>query len=855
MNINSEHLNQDILLLSNDYYIKLQESLKHDFIECLLDLNQINNNIKKKFIELQQLKKDFNKNNNISIIKFFFNSLSKSDLSKIIELETKYIDIIRRARKSAINDILFDEKYSLKNQLQECFKNKISAKNLQKILNKNLVASFSLTAHPTNPLNLNYTILGNEFDKLISEKKGINFHKLNNLIKEMILCPLKSIKKTPLDEMLESELAIKNIAIANQKIIKSWQKIINQSPYKNKIKLPKKICEIGLWSHGGDGDGNSNMTAKILQNGLRRIKKFKLNLKIDIRHDSKDIERCFFDVFNEYFKNKIINIKNLENILQDDELLKSLYNKINKNKKINSDLIARMLIINKNLSFIDKFIISNFSKIEHYLMVIILLKITNKNQILPKINIISLSESLDDLKNIAQIHEKLLTFKIYRNHLKNTKKIIAMIAKSDTVRVAGMAVKFYQDQASGKILLLREIAKQKYNLDVAVQIFNGGGNSLQRGGGKFYESSLVHVINGLQEYKNNNLLFEDFDASLSTIQGQQQQILFSCEKNAENSLEKIALVNLYSVLLVKKYLSDKIFRVNKYYDFYQHFSDISTTIYQEKYYENKLLNRLFFNANHLGVALANLSSRPLKRLTTLSNILAPFDYQKYKGDIENFNLFNTRAITLDRTIAHSGTFILFFLGTYEGLIDLVKKYGLIKIREMAKNCFQFHEFLINQIIVIYMVDIDFAWQSLLGKSRPNKDKIIKMANQFFQNNIKKASIFNQQEIAMSYIDNYIFNHAKILAKIIFGDDKFLNFETFNVNILLKKYLPNLAKQLENRKVDTIFTRYVQSILINKFNNSHELLLEDDLQNIYQLYVANNPSFNTPIQINYNLKLE
>jgi hypothetical protein len=619
--------------------------------------------------------------------------------------------------------------------------------------------------------------------------------------------------------------------------------------------VPKKICEIGLWSHGGDGDGNSNMTAKILQNGLRRIKKFQLNLKIDIRHDSKDIEQCFFELFNEYFKNKILNIKNLENNLQNDKLLKSLYNKIIKNKKLNSDLIARMLIINNNLLFIDKFIISNFSKIEDYLMVIILLKITNKSQKIPKINIISLSESLDDLKNIAQIHEKLLTFKIYRNHLKNTKKIIAMIAKSDTVRVAGTAVKFYQDQASGKLLLLREIAKQKYNLDVAVHIFNGGGNSLQRGGGKFYETPLVHAINGLQEFKNNNLPFEDFDASWTTIQGQQQQILFSCEKNAENSLEKIAFLNLYSGLLVKKYLSDKIFRVNKYYDFYQYFSDISTTIYQEKYYENKLLNQLFFNANHLGVALANLSSRPLKRLATLSNILAPFDYQKYKGDIANYNLFNTRAITLDRTIAHSGTFILFFLGIYEGLVELINKYGLIKIREMAKNCSQFHEFLINQIIAIYLMDIDFAWQMLLGKSRPTEDKIIKMANQFFQNDIKKTSLSYQPEIAMSYIDSYIFNHAKILAKIIFDEDIFLNFQTFNVNILLEKYSPNLAKQLYNRKVDTIFARYVQSFLVNKFNNYNELLLKDDLQNIYQLYVANNSSFNTPVQVNYNLKLE
>ena len=105
------------------------------------------------------------------------------------------------------------------------------------------------------------------------------------------------------------------------------------------------------------------------------------------------------------------------------------------------------------------------------------------------------------------------------------------------------------------------------------------------------------------------------------------------------------------------------------------------------------------------------------------------------------------------------------------------------------------------------------------------------------------------------IDNYIFNHAKIIAKIMFNDDKFLNFSKYNIDILLQKLSPKLANQLLNRKSEAIFTRYAQGFLVNKFNSSNQPLNNLDLQNIYQLYLANNPSFNTPIQLNYNFKLE
>jgi phosphoenolpyruvate carboxylase len=839
-----------------DFFINIQESIKQEFLNCLLNETQIDKHIKKKFIELQQLKINILKKNNIEKIKILFNEISKDNkfFLSIIDLETKFIDINRRVRKYIINNQSIEKIYSFKKQLNDCFENSISPAEIQKIIDQNLVANFSITAHPTNPFSLEYTILGNQFDEILSNQQEFDLKKLQKILRKIILHKISHHKKTPLQEMIESELAIKNIKIANENLRQKLQIIINNSAYKNKLSIRKNICNVAVWSHGGDADGNVNITAKILKIGLQRIKKQKLNIKIDIRHDAKDIDDLFIQIFKQFTDYDDFNINNLENIIINDKLLKKIHYKILNNKKINDDLIKRLIIINDNIKYIDKFIISNFSNIENFLKILILLKITNKNQKIPKINIVSLSESLDDLKNIAKIHQDLFKLKIYRQHLKNTKKIIAMIAKSDTVRVAGMAVKFYQDKASGQLLFLKKFARDNFGLKIAVNVFSGGGNSLQRGGGKFYEIPLIFAINGLQEFSENNLDFADFDPSYTTIQGQQQQILFSCIKNSVNTIERFALVNLFSHLLAKKIIKNQVFAINKFYKIYQYFSDVAIKNYQEKYYENNFISRLFFNANHLGVALANLSSRPLSRHIKGQNILAPFDFIQFKGDIEKYNLFSTRAITLDRTIAHSGTFLLTFLGNLEGLNAVIKKYGIKKIQEMLKKSFKFHDFLIGQILSIYLVDIDFAWQMMIGKPRPNTQKIISQSKLFFElKNIKKLSILQQQEIVMSFIDNYIFELAKILAKIIFTSDEFLDYQKFNVNILLKKYQPKLAEDLSKRKAQAIFTRYSQCSLIAKYNkNSQTILQNEDLQNIYQLYLANNPSFNTPIQFNFNL---
>jgi phosphoenolpyruvate carboxylase len=629
------------------YLTQIQEAIKLDFIYSVVDLNQFEKEVKLKFLELQRIKKKVDRDGkNIEIFQFYCEiKKDKKLFLQVLELETKLHETLRKARKSALNDIIScykieakDEQFSFNELLKKAFENNIKPKILQNFLNNNFKAFFSLTSHPTNPTSLEYTILGYEFDQIISDKKTLNFKNLQDNLKKVLLCSITSQKKSCLDEMIETELAIKNIKIANQKLYKKLQLEIENSPYKNKVFLSQKICNISVWSHGGDADGNPNITAEVLQNGIERIEKFKLESKIDLRHDAQDIEKSVAEILQDFgvkffLKNDEKNkIKILHEFLENDVLISEI-NKFLLQKNNNNEIVKRLLVVNKNPIFIDKFIISNHKNVSQVLMILFLFKITKNFQIKNHIiHIVTLSESVEDLKNIFFIQQQLIADKIYQKYLQRAKKIIAMIAKSDTARVGGIAVDYYQDRSAGEILMLKKIALEKHNLDLDIYVFNGGGYALQRGGGRFDEipgRQVDSITEIAQEMKIKDL---HLNPSITTIQGQQQQILFGSVCIAQNTIENFALHNLQASLKVASLFEKSKNDNPKYYKIRQEFSDEAIKSYQKKYFSNQYLNELFSNSNRLGVMLGNLSSRPLKRNFKQQNILPPI---KFSDLLEN----------------------------------------------------------------------------------------------------------------------------------------------------------------------------------------------------------------------------
>lgn len=845
------------------YLIQIQEAIKLDFIYALIDLNQLDKEVKLKFLEGQRIKKKLDSKKKKFEIYEFYQKIKedKKIFLQILELESKFQEILRRSRKSALNDIICcykneanDEQFSFVELLKKAFENNVKSEILQSFLDKNFKALFSLTSHPTNPTSLEYTALGYEFDELISDKKTLNFKNLQDNLKKILLCSATSQKKSCLEEMIESELAIKNIKIANQELHKKLQFEIENSPYKNKIFLPEKICETSLWSHGGDGDGNPNITAEILKIGIERIKKFKLESTIDLRHDAKDIENAVAEILENFeikflLKNDEKNkIKILHEFLENEILIAKISNFLEQ-KTNQNEIVKRLLVVSKDPVFIDKFIISNHQNVSQVLMVLFLLKITKNFQIKNHIiHIVTLSESVEDLKNIFLIQQQLIADKFYQKYLQRAKKIIAMIAKSDTARVGGIAVDYYQDRATGQILMLKKIALEKHNLNLDIYVFNGGGYALQRGGGRFDEIITRQLNSALEIAEEMKIDDMDLAPAITTIQGQQQQILFGSVSIAKNTIENFALHNLCASLQACKIFErDKICNA-KYYKIRQEFSDEAIKSYQKKYFSNQYLNELFFNSNRLGVMLGNLSSRPLKRGSIQENILAPHKYCDLLEDISVFNIFTTRAITLDRTIAHTGTFAIMFLGLRESFDKIITKHNPKILLDLYFCNKPFRDFIRNQIIALNMIDINFAWKMLIGIDRPKAEEIIKLSKIFADDKkMQTFSLKKRQKIAMAFLDFYIFEVARNIAKSIFNQDLELDYERYDLNKILEIYSANLANEMQYCKNESIFSKLSESDWTSFLNNNPEKILDDlDLKIIHNSYIANNIIFNAPL---------
>ena len=87
-----------------------------------------------------------------------------------------------------------------------------------------------------------------------------------------------------------------------------------------------------------------------------------------------------------------------------------------------------------------------------------------------------------------------------------------------------------------------------------------------------------------------------------------------------------------------------------------------------------------------------------------------------------------------------------------------------------------------------MVDINYAWKMLFGIDRPKAEEIIQLSNIFADNKkMQTFSLKNRQKIAMAFLDFYIFEVAKNIAKSIFNQDLELNYERYDLNKILENY--------------------------------------------------------------------
>ncbi len=141
-----------------------------------------------------------------------------------------------------------------------------------------------------------------------------------------------------------------------------------------------------------------------------------------------------------------------------------------------------------------------------------------------------------------------------------------------------------------------------------------------------------------------------------------------------------------------------------------------------------------------------------------------------------------------------------------------------------------------------------AWKMLIGIERPPIEEIIKLSKNFADNKkMQKLTLKMRQKITMAFLDFYIFEVGKYIAKSLFNQDLELNYEFYDLNKILEIYSSNLANEIKYCKKESDFTKLVEADYINFLNkNPNEILTEIDLKNIHNCYIANNIIFNAPL---------
>mmetsp|Transcript_55614 Transcript_55614/g.120074 ORF Transcript_55614/g.120074 Transcript_55614/m.120074 type:complete len:972 (+) Transcript_55614:56-2971(+) len=216
-----------------------------------------------------------------------FNGLSGDLKLKVAEMDAKLIDVQWRSRKTAgirvVNALnalgtvrtgdTFDE------VIERFCRLNLPAATVQELV-KYAVVWPSLTTHPTNPFSFEYTSAGIELDALLSEE-------VTSL--EKLKAQLRVIRDTSMffdkDDAGQSVLKKKSPYLEGQELLKILNVIYDvASPLTTRLRsaldrfnyksvtVPETVLDINVWGPG-DGDGNPNVTAAILEDFVQVLRK------------------------------------------------------------------------------------------------------------------------------------------------------------------------------------------------------------------------------------------------------------------------------------------------------------------------------------------------------------------------------------------------------------------------------------------------------------------------------------------------------------------------------------------------------------------------------------------------------
>ena len=223
---------------------------------------------------------------------------------------------------------------------------------------------------------------------------------------------------------------------------------------------------------------NENIASGELLDLMRRAKCFGINLaRLDIRQESSRHTQLISEFVKKKFNKNYLKFSEKEKIefLKRQIMLKK--NQIKKfqfkNKENNEVWKTFKILADEPSECLGAYVISMTTSASDILSVSFLQKETN---LMNKLRVVPLFETLDDLINAKAIMEKLFSQSWYRKMINNNQEV--MIGYSDSSKDAGkICASWHQYKAQ------EEIVKLGKRFKINITFFHGRGGSAGRGGG------------------------------------------------------------------------------------------------------------------------------------------------------------------------------------------------------------------------------------------------------------------------------------------------------------------------------------------------------------------------------------
>lgn len=204
----------------------------------------------------------------------FWNGLNEDQKLSFASHDAKINNLWRLARiigtteiVQAHNSMAADTAESIGYVLGRFRQEGVAANQLQKFIDENAVAWFSLTGHPTNPATVSYMSAQASVARILTDRSG-SFHDLKEALIKFRDTPIVGPRKTPLeeaDETLNTLDIIFDHALDHKKL---FDEALHSSGYASEgVVIRHPLIRPCVWTLG-DGDGNNALTAKVLEDGI-----------------------------------------------------------------------------------------------------------------------------------------------------------------------------------------------------------------------------------------------------------------------------------------------------------------------------------------------------------------------------------------------------------------------------------------------------------------------------------------------------------------------------------------------------------------------------------------------------------